>query len=888
MAARVLFDDVKRKVLDNGLEILVREDASAPVVALNFFVRVGSLNEDEAIAGWSHGIEHMLFKGTARRGPGDIAREIANAGGETNAGTGYESTNYHIVLPSRNFETALDIHADVLRNSTFDPHELEKERHVLIKENEMYRDRPSGFGVTWESLLAAAFTTHRYQRPIGGPDENLLRVGREAVLAHKERYYVPNNITYVVVGDVRASDVFRAMEAALGSWPRQDLAPDVSLPEPAQRALRYAEGGGDVANAYVKIGFHVPPELDPETDALMVLCHILGSGRSSRLYRRVREDRGLILDAGTMESTGREPGYLAVEFEAKPEMTASALDAVMTEILRFRREPVAPAEIERTLRALRNESLHTLETMEGQARILGHYALLGDYRLAGGYLERMAGVTPERIRDAARRRLSPEQATVFVYGPRDRKPPAADAAALAARFAGLETGNAPAPAPAGPAFGGGAPLLLPTGSGGAREDVEALRLDAGTRVLLQRDGRLPLVALAVFVPVGSGSETADAAGVTAMTQSGMMKGAGGRSAADIDEALERLGARMRPFANRDLSGFSLGAVRDDLDAAFDLFRTVLTRPDFPEAAIARERERTLAEIAAVRDDTVQFTVQEFFRLLFPDQAYGRPTLGTADGVGGLTRDRLAARRREMYDPARMIVSAVGDFDRDRMLARLDDLVAAFPKDTGPPPAVAPVSHPTDPVNSDLYQDVSQAVVVLGYPGPRVDAPDRYALDVWNTVMSGMGNRLFTTLRDENHLCYFTGTFVAPFINGGAIGAYIGTGPDLLEPATEGLLSELARSARELPTDEEILRAKNTLAGSYWIGLQSRMAWAATYAQDEALGLGYRETLEYLDRIRAVTPEQVRDCAVRSIDDARRVTAVLRPSGDAVTAPAAEA
>ena len=83
-----LFDDVKRKVLDNGLEILVREDHSAPVVALNFFVRVGSLNEDDSIAGWSHGIEHMLFKGTKRRGPGDIAREIANAGGEVNAGTG--------------------------------------------------------------------------------------------------------------------------------------------------------------------------------------------------------------------------------------------------------------------------------------------------------------------------------------------------------------------------------------------------------------------------------------------------------------------------------------------------------------------------------------------------------------------------------------------------------------------------------------------------------------------------------------------------------------------------------------------------------------------------------------------------------------------------------
>ncbi len=215
-----LFQDVRRKVLDNGLEILVREDHSAPVAALNFFVRVGSLNEDEAIAGWSHGIEHMLFKGTARRGPGDIAREILDAGGDTNAGTSYESTNYYITLPAENFETALDIHADVLMHSTFDESELEKERQVLIKENEMYRDRPSGYGFTWEHLLAEAFTTHRYRNPIGGPDENLLRVGRDAILAYKETYYVPNNIVYVVVGDVSAERAFGRSRSGSAAGPR--------------------------------------------------------------------------------------------------------------------------------------------------------------------------------------------------------------------------------------------------------------------------------------------------------------------------------------------------------------------------------------------------------------------------------------------------------------------------------------------------------------------------------------------------------------------------------------------------------------------------------------------------------------------------------------------
>jgi hypothetical protein len=193
--------DIQVRVLSNGLRVLVREDHTTPVVALNFWVRVGSNNETGELQGWSHGIEHMLFKGTGKRPAGAIANEIKNAGGELNAGTGYETTNYYIVVPKEEMATALDIHADVLMNSTFDPGELENERQVLIEENQMYRDRPSGYGITWEELFRLGFTTHRYRDPIGGPDLNLKDTPRDAILGHLRRYYVPDNVIYVIVGD---------------------------------------------------------------------------------------------------------------------------------------------------------------------------------------------------------------------------------------------------------------------------------------------------------------------------------------------------------------------------------------------------------------------------------------------------------------------------------------------------------------------------------------------------------------------------------------------------------------------------------------------------------------------------------------------------------------
>ena len=877
-----LFSDVKRKVLDNGLEILVREDHSSPVAALNFFVRVGSLNEDEAIAGWSHGIEHMLFKGTERRGPGDIAREISNSGGQTNAGTGYESTNYYIILPSQNFPTALDIHADVLRNSIFDEYELEKERQVLIKENAMYRDRPSGFGFTWEALLAEAFTTHRYQRPIGGPDENLLRVGRDAIWKYKETYYVPNNLTYVVVGDVEAETVFATIEEKLGSWGRTDLVPDTSPPEPVQELLRFRESDGDVEKGYVKIGFHIPPELDPDTHSLMVLAHILASGRSSRLIQRVREDQGLILGAHIMETTGNEPGYMVVEFEAEPEKMKTALVEVMRQILLFQSEPVTAAELERTLRAVRNETVYTLETMEGQAQMLGHYALLGDYRLAGTYMERLAEVSPRRIHDVARHYLGLNQATIFAYGPRERTPLAANAEELHPQ---LREALGSTKTSSRDFRTDTVAAVVPTGSGRTRAEVESVTLDSGARVLLQQDGRLPLVALSAFLPSGSGSETDDLAGVTRLTQNCMLKGAGGKSRAALAESLDRMGARLRPFSGRDTCGFSLGVVREDLPQAMELFQTVLTRPDFPQESLDRERDRTLAQLAALRDDTVQFTVSEFYRLIFPAHAYGRQIAGSESSVAGLTREHLCAQHAKAYDASKMVLSVVGDFDPGVVLKNLESLTSALPRVGNGAGEVSTVATPGEPVREDFYQEVSQAVVVLGYPGPVVTAPERYALDVWDAILSGMGNRLFTTLRDEQHLCYFTGTFVSPLAGGGVVGAYIGTGLDQVDEALQGLLQELERSARELPTDEEMFRAKNNLAGGHLVGMQTRMSWAATYAEDEVTGLGYMESLRYLDEIQKVTAVDVRQSAAAVIDKSRLAMAVLRRSGDSV--PVAE-
>jgi zinc protease len=858
--------DVQERVLPNGMRVLVREDHTTPVVALNFWVRVGSNNEAGELQGWSHGIEHMLFKGTQKRPAGAIAREIKNAGGETNAGTGYETTNYYIVVPKEEIATALDIHADVLMNSTFDPGELENERQVLIEENQMYRDRPSGYGITWEELFKLGFTTHRYRHPIGGPDLNLRETPREVIVDYKNRYYAPGNIVYVIVGDVDADETFARVERAFQSFTAPEVAGDTSPVEPGQAEFRFREFEGDVARVYGKIGFHIPPELTQENDDVHVLAHILGVGRSSRLYSEVREREGLVTSVSVLNVTGFDPGYLVVDFQAAPEKAVDALLAILREIGRLRREPVTAEELEKTKTMVRSDFVFGLETVEGQASILGHYATLGDVTLASRYPERVAAVTAERVLASARRHFGARQASVVLYVPRGTKL-VEDVARLEGRIGMALEG-----------VSGGASDANDTAVWSGRRsrfDVTRTRFENGLTVLSEPQRSLPIVAVAAYIRCGSGEETKATNGLTHLMQQMLLKGAGGRSSEEIAATLEALGAHLRPFGGKDVAGVSLSVLKERLPEAMAIFTDLIRSPEFPEPALEREKTKLLSDIEALRDNSLQFTMQRFSEILFDGHPYGMPVLGNPEAIPGLSRQAIGAWHGSHYVPERMVVSVVGDMDSTEAV----DLIQEHFGDMKPGanlPEVAPASTKPRTRRVLLEKEVAQAVIVLGCPGPANMSADRYAVDVLMAVLSGMGNRLFYELRDRQHLCYFTGAFGMSLSAGGAVAAYIGTRPENEEQATRGLLNELRKARETEPTPEEMLRAKNTIAGGYVIDLQRRAARASLLAQDEVSGLGYEEALRYLDRIRAVTPAEVRDAAARYFNLDQYALAVLKP------------
>lgn len=405
----------ERVRLPNGLTVILHEHRAADIVAVQLWVRAGARDEAEAENGVSHFVEHLLFKGTPTRGPGTIDRQIAELGGEINAATSHDFTYYHLVLPARHLDTALEIVADVAANAAFDPAEIERERLVILEEIRRQHDNPRAS--LWRSLAHTHYTRHPYRRPVLGTPETIRALDRERLLAYYRRYYVPNNMTLVLAGSLDRAAVLARVEQALAPLAPRPLPEARIAPEPPLAEIRRAREERPVRQAYLGMAWPGPVVPDEACYAMDLLASILGQGRSSRLNQELKERQGLVSRIGASFYAQREAGTITITAQADPARLGEVEHAVLREIDRIRRELVTPAELERALTAVESGYAFGHETAEGAARSWGHAETVWTLEHELRYLERLRRVTREEIQRAAERYLAPDRFTVAVLTP---------------------------------------------------------------------------------------------------------------------------------------------------------------------------------------------------------------------------------------------------------------------------------------------------------------------------------------------------------------------------------------------------------------------------------------------------------------------------------------
>jgi zinc protease len=846
--------DVIRKKLPNGLTVLLKEDHSSPIVAVNVWFGVGSVHETEAMNGLAHFQEHMVFKGTKKRGVGDIARIVKSAGGNLNAGTSYSYTMYYIVLPSREFATALEVQADAMMNSTFDVGEFQKERLVVIDEARMYDDRPESF--TFHRTMELGFEKHTYRRPIAGYQPIVEKITRDQLVEFYSNYYRPSNAALVVVGDVDAGAALEQIEAVYGGWKNGSVRVNEPPVEPAQGAFRFRAYTGPMDHAYLGAGFHVPSILDADYPALQMLAELLSSGKSSRLYRTVREKKRLVTSVVADLLAEKWPGFFLVTASMPPARWEAAMTAVFEEVERFKHEPVAEDEIEKARRQVERSMYRELETMEGQASNLGYYQLLGDYQLADRHREAVKRVTADMLKAVARKYMHPDNLSLVAYMPASASMPAEDAVASALRSVlSGDGGIRDMAGAAAPTFPTARPRRATPRS--AAHGVTRFSLANGARVLLKPRPDLPLVSMLTVFPGGGRFEPAGKSGLAMLSHRTLTKGSARYSAEEIAAGIERLGGGVDSYSGFDSGGVSMGVLSEFLDGAVEIYRDVLREPAFDAERVEQEKARLLEELARRHDNPIPFAMDGLFRSMFGTHAYAYPFLGDPDQTRALSAADCTDWYRSLLVPDRVVLSIVGDVGADRARRVAEMLFGDLKSSRAPQSPSAAPAVPVEPGEHVLRRaGIKQSVTFVGFAAPPMMTPESHALEVLNGVLTGLGGRLFVELRDKRSLGYMTGSAYNALFERGIFFGYANPTAAGIDEAVDIILREIDRVTTETVSDDELTRSKEWLAGSHVMGLQRNGAQAAAYGSFEALGYGWEAVDDVPNRIRAVTADDV--------------------------------
>ncbi|MFO7894105.1 MAG: pitrilysin family protein [Longimicrobiales bacterium] len=856
--------------LKNGLRLLIREDHASPVVAIVTHVRVGYFDEPDAVVGISHVLEHMYFKGTERRGVGEIARETKAAGGFLNAGTIYDHTSYYTVLPSSAVEMGLDIQADALINSQVDEEELKKELLVIIQEVNRKLDTPSALAS--EKLYEAMFDVHPMRRWRMGTEEALSRLEREDVMDYYRAMYRGGNITLVVSGDVDPGRVVDRVEALYSAVPPG--APErPERTEPERSGARFREMAGDIGHTYGEIGWRTPGTLHGDTAALDALAAVLGQGRASRLYRGVREN-GLVSSIDAYNYTPTEIGVFGLGLECEPGNAAEALRATWAELDAVRSDGVTGAELDRVRTVMQARLLRRLETAQGQANLLAEWEALGDWREAGAYLEAIRTLEPDDLRAAARKYLSARDATLLAYRP-EGTPPLGWGDDPVAEWTRPESRSRPAPEPdpeSHPDPEVNAPIPAPLTLTGRHVDNGVVRFDLGASTLVVKPrSRSPLVSTAIAREGGALHETLGTAGITGLMMRASVKGTTTRSAARIALDSEGLGGSINASAGSDILSWSLTVPSEHFRRGFDLLGDVALRPSFPEPEVLRERNVLLADLESLRDDMYRYPLRLLFRAAFGEHPYG---FGPDElEAAARTADAGSLRRWHAEELADPWVFVVGDVDPDRVAETIAGAMGT-PANVIDARAPSP-GWPGTPTHDVVRRARAQTALAVAFPGPDRTDPDRITLQVLANAISGLGNRLFEELRSRRSLAYTVAAYPVTRSRGGAFVGYIATSPEREDEARDTLVEELLRLRDEPPDTETLERARRYTVGGWQIRTQTNAAHLSELAGALLLGEGLEEIRTFEDRVRAVTRDDVAEAARRWFDPDRLVQATVR-------------
>ena len=865
--------EVFEETLENGLRLLVCEQPKTSIVYSDLFFPVGSVNDPPGQTGIAHFVEHMLFKGTRRLPKGGIDRLTFLAGGQANAETDEDTTHYWFGLPSGVLELALVLESDRILNARFVSKEVEAERRVIAEEARRELDQP------WSRLerahLAASYPFHPYRNPVLGWPEDLEQFGPRELKKFYRENYGPSGAVLVVVGGVEAPRVIERVRHHFEKIPRvQRPASVANLPQmdsPGASRLEFRESDSVCRGL---LGWRTCARTHADSSALEVLAELLGSGRKSRLWKKLvdRDRRVTSIDASHEPSARDGLFYIGIESEGRSDPRRIEAE-ILAEISELAHRGPSSVELARVRERLKASWLWEMDDLGAMASGLGHAEISGDWRLWRAEYDAASAITTEDIRRVARSYLHSESLVAAWSLPQPRS----------AYVAGLAANE---PVDVKPQVSGRVaarrivlkPELVelahsPPNSSESFLPVRQV-LPTGMRLIGEARPESGVLAFEFYCDAGILRESKP--GLAFLTARMREEGTRRRNGHSIAQILEQVGGSLEVLP----AGISIRIGAAHLELAFELLADLIRRPGFSSKNFPWICRRIRSEIQVDREDPAYRASLEFLRQIYGRHPYGRDPRGTCSGLDRLTLDDVRKHQASFFKPERSFLVVTGDFSWPRLIRAWDENLGDWfgQTDSG---SVEPYPWPKLgrlPKTVHLQSSWTQAHVVIGHMGVERTHNSYPALAILDHILGsgpGLCDRLSRVLRDELGLVYS--------VNGGMTDSadlVPGVFKIALACQERDVTQAMEAAERELIavhlgkfSDREVFEAKGYLEGSWVFEYQGVAQRAERWLELERWGLPLDEPDCWPKQLALVTPEDVRLAARTHLrpDQLTRVT-----------------
>jgi zinc protease len=874
--------------LDNGLEVILAQDRSLPLVAVDIWYHVGAANETADRTGFAHLFEHMMFTGT-KHVPRGVAEKLLEAAGGTdsNATTSFDRTNYFDTVPSNQLELALWAHADRMGYllDSLDQTALSNQQDVVRNERRQ-RIENQPYGIVDEAVFHALFPVgHPYRPAIMGSHTDIQAAKLADVRDFFRRYYRPNNATLVIAGDFDASNAKRLVQKYFGTFRRgPDVARPavVSSPITSERRLTVTD---QIELERIDLAWLTPPKFKPDDAELAIAGYILGGGKSSRLYNKLVYELQLAQEVSAEQDSYALTSIFEIEALARQGHTASELQPIIdAEVDRLAAEGPTEAEVERARNQIERALYSSLQRVGGRADVLNMY---NQYTGDPGYLpkdiERYARVTPADVQRVVREYLDKNSRVVVLAVRGEKKLDPDPPAPPAPTVKGTESINVDEPWRKTPP--NAALVRAP-----ALPAAQSFKLANGLTVLHLYRPSLPIVTARLVVDAGLASNDPALPGLADFATVMLEEGSSSRSSRQIADQLAQLGAVYAAQTRRDTTALHVDALSRNFADALNLLADIAQHPTFPPEEIERQRKSLLNEIAEAREHSNALADAALARALYgPANPYGLTALGTEASVAKLGEADLRRWWQRWFRPGNAALIVVGDIDTASLRALADKQWGGWnaPSDSAPSrPSALSATTKARVVIVDK-PDAPQTELRVGRIAAERTTPDYPALQVLNEALGGAySSRINLNLREEKGYTYGAasrfqyGRMPGPFEVRTAVRANVSG------PAVKEILQELKRAESTPFAATELARARGSLEQSLPGLFETNGAIAASFSELFVYGLPldyYRTLPAGFNRVDAATVERLArryldpaSMVVIAVGDRKRIEADLKP------------